>query len=260
MSLTSIASNLPVIVKSLPVVINIIFLIVLVVCAWQGFKKGIIMGIVGVLVIILSLFGAQLLSDTFSYEVIPVMKPFVSGFMEPRIEETTYKVLGYEADENGNYNVTMSISDLLDAQPDSRTEICRWVYRDLGIYDNIAEDMAKKTVTYAEQNSASISSSIETILCQSITWYGGFIIAFILLFATMTVIVNLPNLSFRLPYLGLLNDLGGLAIGVFTGVLFCAIIAWVLQFTGIIIPESSLSKGIVGYFLDRNLLQNYISF
>ena len=260
MSLTSITSNLPAILKMLPTIINILLIVVLAVCAWQGFKKGIIMGIIGVLVIIMSLYGAQLLSDTFSYEVIPVMKPFVSGFMEPRIEETTYKVLGYEADENGDYHVNMSLADLLDSQPNSRTEICRWVYRDLGLYDNIAEDMAQKTVTYSEQNSASISSSIETILCQSITWYGGFLIAFILLFAVLTVIVNLPNLSFRIPYLGLLNDLGGLAIGLFTGILFCAIIAWALQFTGIILPEDSLSHGIVGYFLDKNLLANYISF
>ena len=39
-------------------IINIVLAAILVICAWQGYKKGIIMGIIEVLVIILSLYGA----------------------------------------------------------------------------------------------------------------------------------------------------------------------------------------------------------
>lgn len=246
---------------ALTTIVLILLLVVLVVCAWQGFKKGIIMGIIQVLVIILSLCGAQLLSDTFSYEVIPVIKPFVSGYMENRVEETAFRVMGYEADENGNYDVPYSLNDLLNQHPETRQEICRWSYRDLGIYDAIATDMAEKAVTHSEQNSTSLISSAVTILCQSITWYGGFILAFIILYALMTVIVNIPNLSFRLPYVGILNDLGGLGIGIFVGCLFCSIIVWCLQFTGLLLPEETLrSVKLAATFLDKNMLANYITF
>jgi hypothetical protein len=246
---------------ALTTVINLVLAAILVICAWQGYKKGIIMGIIEVLVIILSLYGAQLLSDTFSYEVIPVLKPFVTGYMDTRVEETAYQVLGYEPDENGEYHVSYSLADLMDSQPEARQEIARWSYRNLGIYDDIADSMAEKAVTYAEQNNASITSSVETILCQCITWYGGFILFFIILFALLTVVVNLPNLSFRLPYVGILNNLGGLGVGIFTGCLFCAVIVWVLQFTGLVMPEDTLRvSGLASYFLDKNMLANYISF
>ena len=242
-------------------IILLLLLAILIACAWQGFKKGIIMGIIQVLVIILSLYGAQLLSDTFSYEVIPVIKPFVSGFVEPRVEDTAFRVMGYEADENGNYSAEYSLADLLEKNPESRQEIARWVYRDLGFYDAVATDMAEKAAVYAEQNTASLASSIITILCQSITWYAGFLLAFIILYAVLTVIVNIPNLSFRLPYVGLLNDLGGLGIGIFVGCLFCSVVVWVLQFTGALIPEETLrSVGLVSRFLDKNMLANYITF
>ena len=66
---------------ALTTIINLVLIGIIVIFAWKGFKKGIIMGIIEVLVIILSLYGAQLLSDTFSYEVIPVLKPFVSNMM-----------------------------------------------------------------------------------------------------------------------------------------------------------------------------------
>lgn len=254
MSLTSI-------ITLLPSIVNLLLIVIVVVCAWQGFKKGIIMGIIGVLVIILSLYGAQLLSDTFSYEVIPVLKPFVSGYVETRTEETAFEVFGYEPDINGDYHVSKSVTDLISEQPDTRFEISARVYRGLGLYGSVADDMARKTVSYAEQNNATLPSSVVTILCQSITWYGGFLLAFILLFAALTVVVNLLNLSFRLPYIGIINDLGGLGIGIFTGLLICAVIVWALQFTGLILPEDTLgSTSVAGWFLDRNMLASYITF
>ena len=191
---------------ALTTIINLVLMGIVVICAWQGFKKGIIMGIIGILVIILSLYGAQLLSDTFSYEVIPVLKPFVSGVMDARIEDTAFGVMGFEADENGDYNVSQSLTDMIASMPEAREEICRWAYKDLGIYDAMADDMAKKAVDAMDQSGVSISDAIINILCQSLTWYGGFLLAFILLFTVLTVIVNLPNLSFRLPYVGILNE------------------------------------------------------
>ncbi len=246
---------------ALTAIINLILAAILVICAWQGFKKGIIMGIIDVLVIILSLYGAQLLSDTFSYEVIPVLEPFVSGYMDTQVENTAYDALGYEADVNGDYDVEYSLTDLLDGQTELTREIALDVYKGLGIYSGIAGNMADKVMTYAEQNDASVTSSVVSILCQSITWYGGFILFFLLVFAALTVIVNIPNLSFRIPYVGIVNDLGGLGIGIFVGFLFCAVLVWVLQFTGLVIPEESLSgSGLAGFFLHRNMLANYITF
>ena len=242
-------------------IINLVLIGIIVICAWQGFKKGIIMGIIGILVIILSLYGAQLLSDTFSYEVIPVLKPFVSGVMDTRIEDTAYSVFGFEADENGDYNVTQSLTDMIATMPESREEICRWAYKDLGIYDAMADDMAKKAVDAMDQSGVSISDAVINILCQSVTWYGGFLLAFILLFTVLTVIVNLPNLSFRLPYVGILNDLGGLAIGIYTGFLFCSLIVFILQFAGLVLPQATMQEaGAAAWFMERDMLSAFISF
>ena len=247
---------------ALTTIINIVLLGIVVICAWLGFKKGIIMGIIGILVIILSLYGAQLLSDTFSYEVIPVMKPFVSGVMDTRIEDTAFSVLGYEPDENGNYNVTQSLDDMIASMPEARLEICRWAYKDLGLYDGIADEMARKAVDAMDQNEGiSLSTAISNTLCQSISWYGGFIIAFILIFTVLTVVVNIPNLSFRIPYVGIINDLGGLAIGVYVGLLFGSLLVWLLQFTGIVLPQATLQQsGIAAWFMERGLLSAFITF
>ena len=89
----------------------------------------------------------------------------------------------------------------------------------------------------------------------------GFLLAFFILFSAMTVIVNIPNLSFRIPYVGIINDIGGAAIGVAVGFIFCAILVWLAQFAGLLLSEQTLrSTGVAAYFLDQNFLGDYITF
>ncbi len=241
-------------------IINIVLVAILVICGWQGYKKGIIMGIIEVLVIILSLYGAQLLSDTYSYEVIPVLKPFVSGYMEGQAERTTYQVFGFEPDDKGKYNVERSMTDLLVEQPDKEPEVAFQSFKALGLYDGMAQTLTDRTMAYVQDNSASLSSAIVTISCQAVSWYGGFLLAFIILFAVLTVIVNIPNLSFKIPYVGIVNDIGGVAVGIFTGLMFCSILTWACQFAGLLLPEATLrATGLADYIMNLNLLANYIT-
>ena len=243
-------------------IINIVLIAVLAICVWIGFKKGIIMGIIQVLVIILSLYGAQLLSDTFSYEVIPVLRPFVSGFMEGQVRETTYEVFGYQANEEGEYpDVTVSLTDLMASAPENADEIALRSFQSLGLYDDLAKALADRALSYANDGTTSLMTAVVTVLCQAVTWYLGFLLAFFILFSILTVIVNLPNLSFRIPYVGIINDLGGAAIGLGVGIIFCALIVWLFQFAGLLLPEETMrSTGVAAYFLEKNYLGGYITF
>ena len=46
-------------------ILDIIFIAIILACAWTGYKKRLIMGIGGILAIIISIYGANLLSNTF---------------------------------------------------------------------------------------------------------------------------------------------------------------------------------------------------
>ncbi len=246
---------------NITLIMSILLIGIVVICAWQGFKKGIIMGIVEILVILLSVFGAQLLSDAYSYEVIPALKPFVSGYMESRVEDQAYTLLGYEADEEGNYNVTYSLNDLLEVNPEIIHSVFRQSYMTLGISDAAAERMAAKADSYREENACSVVDAAVYVMCQTVTWVLGFALAFLLLFIAMMVVVNLPNLSLRIPFVGLVNDLGGLGLGIVTGFLFCSLILWFCQYLGLVLPEDTLrSSNAAAYFMDMNLISQFIDF
>ena len=80
-----------------------------------------------------------------------------------------------------------------------------------------------------------------------------------LILIVLTVIGNLPNLTFKIPDMDVLNDVGGLVLGIVQGILFCFLITWALKFTGILLPQETLSEStILSWFMRQDLLYNFL--
>ena len=80
-------------------IIDLVLLGVLIICVWSGYKKGIIMGVGGILCIIVAVYGANLLANSFSYDVVPALKPFANGYTETMMngsDSTVMKRMGWE--------------------------------------------------------------------------------------------------------------------------------------------------------------------
>ena len=54
-------------------IIDIVLLVIVALCTWSGYKKGLIGGIAGILAVIIALFGGSLLSSAYAHEVIPAL-------------------------------------------------------------------------------------------------------------------------------------------------------------------------------------------
>ena len=126
-----------------------------------------IMGIGSILVIVVSLYGGNLLSTAFSYEVIPAIKPFADGYMEKKIDEDVLEVMGWQ---DSGY----SVSSLLQQHPESVHEFCVESFKAMGIYHKTAEILAAEAEEYAEQNDTDITAAIVEVLCARITYVLGF--------------------------------------------------------------------------------------
>ncbi|MCR4935180.1 MAG: CvpA family protein, partial [Oscillospiraceae bacterium] len=62
-------------------IIDIILLVIVGLCTWGGYRRGLIGGVAGILAIVIALFGGSLLSSAYSHEVVPALQPFVDGFI-----------------------------------------------------------------------------------------------------------------------------------------------------------------------------------
>lgn len=211
---------------------------IILICGWCGYKKGIIMGIGGIIVIIVSLLAANLLAESFSYELVPVVRPFASGYLETTVtnEETGVLVeLGFD-DEN------YSLADVLQAEKGRAREVCLETYRRFGFSEDVAESLTEEAMAYAEENEKDLLYSLTQVLCQRVCHILCLGLAFLLILIILTVIGNLPNIGFKLPNLDILNDIGGAVLGVITGILFCILIAWGLRYLGLIFKQENLAE------------------
>ena len=236
-------------------IIDLVLLGILIVCIWSGYKKGIIMGVGGILCIIVAVYGANLLANSFSFDVVPALKPFANGYTETLIggdDSAVMKRMGW--DDSG-----YSPEDLVEMHPERKLEFCSTCYQVLGIDSATADRMAEKAVTYARESGSTIRAAVGQILCETVSYAGCFLIAFVLIIIILTVIGNLPNLSFKLPRLDLVNDIVGALLGAVTGLMFCAVLVWALKFTGMLIGNDTLAATrIGGWLLRKDFLLKYM--
>lgn len=212
--------------------------ILLFLCAWNGYKKGLILGVLSLIAFIVSVYAADLLSTTYSYEVINALRPFASGYLETSVNSEVRQSFGIE----GSTTASLSVADYLEAHPEDAELFCSRTYEAVGIYTPTAAQMAKEAQDYATQQDTTVENAMVEVLCQRVTYAAGFILAFLMVIIAITVIGSLPNLGFKIPNLELLNDIGGLVTGVLQGLALWAVFCWVLKFTGLLIPQDMLAE------------------
>jgi len=223
-------------------IIDIVLLIMIALCTWNGYKKGLVGSIATVLVIIVALLGGSLLSSAFSHEVVPALEPFANGYIDSQTNrDAVLEKLGYGDSD-------LSLEDILAQDSSLRYDYAYESLRNVGLYSDRAEQLAERSVVYAEENNISMTDAVISVLCDSLTYVGGFMIAFLLILILMTAIGNLINLSFRLPNMETLDEIGGAVLGFVTGFFFCVLVAWVMSFFGLLVGKETLAHTTLARF------------
>ena len=232
-------------------ILGLIFLVILVCCAWAGYKKGLIMGIFSILAFVISVYGANLLAETYSVEVVDALRPFASGFVEVNIVDKTVRpAMGA---------TELSISDFFAQNPGRETEFGVMTYEEIGIFDATSEQMAEEAVAYARETGTDLIDAVVEVLCIRISYVATFLLVFLMILIVLTVIGNLPNISFKIPNFDALNDIGGAVMGFIQGVCLLLIFSWALKFTGLLLPQETLSETfLVSWFMDQSKLVHYL--
>ena len=223
-------------------VIDIILIIIIALCTWNGYKRGLVGGVAGILAIIVSLLGASIVSAAYAHEVVPAIEPFVDGYLDShRNRDAILERMGYGSSE-------LSLEDILEQDSSLRYDYAYESLTDLGLYSKRAEDLARKAVSIAEETGVTMTKAIVTVLCDTITSVGTMVIAFLLILILLVAVASVGNLSFRLPNLENLDEIGGAMLGFGEGFLFCILLCWLLSFLGITIGKDTMAHTTLGRF------------
>ncbi|MBR1456943.1 MAG: CvpA family protein [Oscillospiraceae bacterium] len=231
--------------------LDIVLLVIVALCTWSGYKKGLIGGIAGILAIIVAIFGGSLLSSASAHEVIPALEPFVDGYVDSqKNRDAILEKLGYAHSD-------LSLEDILEEDSSMRYDYAYEMLKDVGFYDKRAEDLAARSVEYANDNGVNMTEAMVAVLCDTISYVGGLVLSFLLILILIVAIGNVGNLSFRLPNMELLDEIGGAVLGFVKGFLYCVLLCWLLSFFGILIGKETLAHTTLArFFLAFNFITN----
>lgn len=223
-------------------VIDVILLVIIALCTWSGFKKGVIGGVASLIAIIIALFGGTLLSSAYSGEVIPALEPFVDGYVNSAdTREDILDKLGYGSSD-------LSLRDILDNDPSLRYDYAFECMKTLGLHDLRADELATKAVNLADRESLEMPQAVVDVQCDAITYVGALVIAFLLILIAIVAVANLFNLSMRIPNMETLDEVGGAALGFAKGFIYCVLLCWVLSFIGIAIGRHTVDQTLLARF------------
>ena len=223
-------------------ILDIVLLVIVALCTWGGYKRGLIGGIAGILAIIIALFGGSLISSAYAHEVVPALEPFVDGYVD---SQNTRNAL---LEKMGYANSDLSVEDILAQDSSLRYDYAYECLLSVGLYPERAEELAERAVAYSDENVTGMTEAVVAVICDTATYVVGLALGFLLILIFLTAIANIGNLSFRLPNLELLDEIGGATLGFVKGLIYCILLSWLLSFFGLIIGKDTLIETTLARF------------
>ena len=148
----------------------------------------------------------------------------------------------------GYGSTDLSLEDILARDSSLRYDYAYECMQTMGFHEDRSQELATRSVNYAASNGCTMTDAVVTVLCDTITYVGGLVIGFLLILILLVAVANVVNLSFRLPNLELLDEIGGAFLGFVKGLLYCVLLCWLLSFFGLILGKETLGGTVLGNF------------
>lgn len=222
--------------------IDIILLIIIALCTWNGYKKGLVSGIAAILAIVVAIFGGSLLSSAYAHEVVPALEPFVDGYIDSQDNRSAVlESMGYA-------DTAYSVEDVLATDSSLKYDYAYECMLNVGFYSRISEKLAVDAVELAEDSDMDTTDAVVSVICDTVTYVGGVVLGFLLIVIFLTALANVGNLSLRLPNMENLDEIGGAVVGFLKGFIYCILLCWLLSFLGLIIGRETLGDTTLARF------------
>ena len=207
-------------------IIDLVLLLIILLCAWRGFRNGLIAGILAVCAVLFSVYAADILADTYSGEFTKMLEPFVTGIVDTA-SSSAEDYFDQKGKEPGVYDMTYKTLE------------------GVGFMKSAAEIVSEEIAEEETETGHTLRRAIVDKLCVVAAYVLTYIIMFILLIIIFAVIGNLFNLAFKLPGLELVNGVLGTLLGLAKGLIYVFAIAWALRFVGLLLPEAKVDSTIL---------------
>jgi len=217
-------------------------------CVWQGYRKGLILTVAGVLVVFIAAFLAGKVAGAYAKPMSEKLYPIMSWVATDAIDEAT----------RGSGRVNE-----LDPKKDRSeiADVAQRTFESLGISSREIDAMVDKVLLSLNDAEQTIEKTISMTVLYVAAYAMLCLFAFILLMVGFTLLIHFLAAVFKLPLLHLVDKIGGSAAGALRGVLILSAVGWAVRYLGILAsPELVEKTTILKLFVNHNMLARLLSF
>ncbi len=217
-----------------------IFLVVLLLAAVQGYRRGLILTLCGFLAVFVAFIGASILSDALagpvSQAVRPAIEESVSQSLQQSLEEQGFSLPESSAPEGDGglaLGEDFSLDQVLELLQNSRL---------VQSFSQAIHSAVGQGVLEVTNNAA---QAVADYIAREIARSVLFVVCFLVVLAGWYVLSRALNLAFKLPVLSTLNRWSGAAVGLVQGGVVLFIACWL--FRGLF-PQEAVDQSVLLHF------------
>lgn len=207
--------------------IDVILILILVCLILSGYRRGLLMSLMGLVIVVLCCLGAAAAQRALTPTVTTYLEPKIAAALEPEVEsyiagQTQTALDGVEEQGLTVDGEKLSLGDLAELLEDFGLDV------DQTITDGVTDALQPATDAVAE--------SIAHVVARKIAGTFVYVAAWIILYLVLHNIALALNVVDRLPVIHTCNRLGGAVLGALEGLIPMVVIAAVCDGAGLL-PE-----------------------
>lgn len=226
--------------------VDIILLLILIVFVLSSYRKGLILSLCTLLILVVSCLGASVAQEMLTPKVVAELHPQLTETIMVQMEDQVTASVDQALADASDAGISIAgqpvtIGDLLDLLERFGLEVEQSA-------QNAASDIAAPIVE-------STASAMATAILNAVVGFLIFVAAFLIIFLILHAVELGINTVDRLPVIHTLNHLGGGLVGLISGAFFLTMVMTIVTQTGLASaetfqgPVSGLLYGIVARIL-----------
>ena len=235
-------------------ILDLAVLAVLVLCAWRGAVKGLILTLCGLLAVIVAYLGSTWVSNQFSEPVSEFIQPYVSGYMENILENTLDQFTDSIPDNMPPLQIPSDGTEELPAEIQMTLNDVLRALGESGLFSGLLQSVSDAVDTGALSITTSAVTAVAGYLSFQLARAGLFLLSFVLILLLWWLVSHMLDLAFKLPVLRTFNKAGGLLLGLVKGALVLLVACWAVRFFGLVPPETAQQTWLFSLFLNFQLI------
>lgn len=232
-------------------ILDLAVVAVLILCAWRGAARGLILTLCGLLAVVVAFAGAFWVSDRFNEPVSEFIQPYIQVHVETLLKDSVPQpdpdgappspflpIPGVAQEEDEPAAESFSLEDVLEALGNSKLLS--------GLMASVSDAIEEGVLTVVTTAAAAVSA----FLAQQLARSGLFLLSFLLILLVWWLLSHALDLAFRLPVLRTLNRTGGLLVGLVKGVLILLVACWALGIFDLIPSDAAGQTYLFRHFMN----------